>query len=99
METPQSAQPHQNSNVVYIGKKNAMAYVLAIVTSFNKGAQEVIIKARGSLISHAVDVEEILKHKFLPNTKIKDIRLITEKLQSREGHMSNVSAIEIVLTK
>ncbi|MEW6528940.1 MAG: DNA-binding protein Alba [Candidatus Micrarchaeota archaeon] len=103
-QTPLSAsqsvtQLHQNNNTVYIGKKNVMAYVLAIVTSFNKGAKEVVIKARGSLISRAVDTEEILKHKFLPDVKIKNIVLLTEKLESREGYMSNVSAIEIMLTK
>lgn len=99
---PQNAKPateRKDDNVVYIGKKGPMGYVLAIVTNFNRGSKEVIIKARGQLISRAVDVEEIVKHRFIPDVKIKDIRISTEELQSREGHMSKVSTIEIVLTK
>lgn len=76
-----------------------MGYVLAVVTNFNRGSQEVVIKARGHLISRAVDVEEIVKHRFVPGVKIKDIRIMTEDLQSRDGRPSKVSAIEIVLAK
>lgn len=96
------AQPREarkDDNVVYIGKKPAMSYVLAVVTNFNRGSQEVVIKARGLSISRAVDVEEIVKHRFMPNAKIKDIRIMTEDLQSRDGHPSKVSALEIVLSK
>ncbi len=51
-------------NVVFVGKKGTMAYVLAVVTQMNQGATEVIIKARGKAISRAVDVAEIVRHKF-----------------------------------
>lgn len=102
---PQQPQPAPHSperredNVVYVGKKPPMGYVLAVVTSFSKGSKDVVIKARGHLISRAVDVEEIVKHKFIPELKIKDIKIMTEDLQSRDGHPSKVSAIEIVVTK
>lgn len=99
MESEPRKEEHKNDNIVYIGKKGVMGYVLAVVTNFNKGSNEVIIKARGHLISRAVDVEEIVKHRFLPEIKIKDIKIITEELQSREGYMSKVSAIEITLSK
>ncbi|MBU0586579.1 DNA-binding protein Alba [Candidatus Micrarchaeota archaeon] len=88
-----------NDNTVYVGKKGVMGYVLAVVTNFNNGAAEVTIKARGHLISRAVDVEEIVKHRFVPDVKLKDIKLMTEELQSRDGHQSKVSAIEIILSK
>lgn len=104
---PQGMQPRtqnqrperKDDNVIYVGKKEVISYVLAVVTSFSKGFHEVTIKARGHLISRAVDVEEIVKHRFMPGVKIKDIKIMTEELQSREGHMSKVSAIEIVLAK
>ncbi|MFA5077765.1 MAG: DNA-binding protein Alba [Candidatus Micrarchaeia archaeon] len=85
--------------MVYIGKKGLMGYVLAVVTNFNKGSTEVIVKARGHLISRAVDVEEIVKHRFMPGIKIKEVRVTTEKLQSHDGRESNVSSLELVLIK
>ena len=38
-------------NTVYVGKKGAMAYVMAVVTQMNQGANEVFIKARGKAIA------------------------------------------------
>jgi len=46
-------------NTVFVGNKPVMNYVLAVVTQFNNGAQEVAIKARGKAISRAVDTAEI----------------------------------------
>ncbi|VVB98178.1 DNA/RNA-binding protein Alba 2 [uncultured archaeon] len=99
MKDKKPESPRQDDNVVYIGKKDVMGYVLAVVTNFNRGSTEVVIKARGQLISRAVDVEEIVKRRFLPNVKIKGIRVMTEDLQNRTGQQSNVSAIEIILSK
>ncbi len=89
----------KEENTVYIGKKGVMGYVLAVVTQFNNGANEVAIKARGKLISRGVDVVEIVRNRFMPNVKIKDIKLMTEELQNKDGKTSKVSAMEIVLTK
>jgi DNA-binding protein len=87
------------SNVVFVGKKPAMSYVLACVTQFNSGNGEVILRARGRAISHAVDVAEIVKNKFVTNTEIKDVKIGTEELESEQGEKINVSSIEIVLAK
>ncbi len=86
-------------NIVYIGKKPTMNYVLAVVTQFNSGSGEVVIRARGRSISRAVDVAEIVKNRFMPESKVRDIQITTEKLTGDEGRVSNVSAIEIYLTK
>jgi hypothetical protein len=48
-----------NMDCILVGNKNVMSYVLACVTLFNKGAEEVVIKARGRLISRAVDVSQV----------------------------------------
>jgi DNA-binding protein len=85
-------------NVVYIGSKPVMNYVLAVVTQFNNGASEVAIKARGKAISRAVDVVEVARNRFLEGAKLKDIKIGTEKIATDRGE-SNVSIIEIVLTK
>jgi len=88
-----------DSNIVFIGKKPAMSYVLACVTQFNDGKGEVILKARGRAISHAVDVAEIVRNKFVTNTEIKNVKIGTEEVQSEQGEKLNVSSIEIVLAK
>ena len=86
-------------NIVYIGKKPTMNYVLAVVTQFNSGSGKVVIRARGRSISRAVDVAEIVRNRFVTESKIRDIQILTEKMTGEEGRVSNVSAIEIYLTK
>ncbi len=86
-------------NVVYIGNKPVMNYVLAVVTQMNSGTSEVILKARGRAISRAVDVAEIVRNKFLLDVKLGSINISTEEVSNKEGTTSNVSAIEIYLNK
>ena len=50
-----------SSNVVLVGKKPVMNYVLATLTLLNQGVPEIIIKARGRAISKAVDTVEIVR--------------------------------------
>lgn len=88
-----------DNNVVFIGKKPAMSYVLACVTQFNDGRSEVILKARGRAISHAVDVAEIVKNKFLRDTEIKNVNIGTEEVENDSGDKLNISSIEIILGK
>ena len=91
------------ANSVLIGRKPIMNYVLACITLFHSGAKEVSIKARGRAISRAVDVAEILRKRFMPNLKIKEINIGTEQVQPKEEEGSstprNLSTIEIVLTQ
>lgn len=98
MEEQQPVQ-EKRENTVFIGKKGVMSYVLAVVTQFNNGASEVNIKARGKLISRAVDVAEIVRHRFVPEANVKGIVITTEELTSEDGSMSKVSAIDIALAK
>jgi DNA-binding protein Alba len=86
-------------NTVYIGKKPTMNYVLAVVTQFNSGSDEVVIKARGKSIGRAVDVAEITRNRFIPDTTIKDIVISTEQLTGEDGRTANVSSIEIFLNR
>lgn len=86
-------------NMVYIGKKPTMNYVLAVVTLFNSGKTEVIVKARGRSISRAVDVAEIVRSRFAPGSKVRDVRIATEKLTGDDGRTASVSSMEIYLTR
>jgi DNA-binding protein len=86
-------------NTVFVGKKPTMNYVLAVVTQFNSGSSEIVIKARGRAISRAVDVAEIVRHRFVSEAQIKEIKINTESLATEEGPEVNVSSIEIYMTK
>jgi len=88
-------------NIVYIGKKPLMNYVLAVVMQFNSGSEEVVIRARGRSISSAVDVAEVVRNRFVPDSKVKEIKISTEQMTvtGEEGRTVNVSAIEIYLTR
>jgi DNA-binding protein len=83
-------------NTVFVGNKPVMNYVLAVVTQFNNGAEEVAIKARGKAISRAVDTAEIALNRFLDNVSKKDIVTSTEIIDTDSGR-TNVSSIEILL--
>lgn len=85
-------------NVIFVGKKPTMNYVLAVVTQFNNNVDRIVIKARGKTISKAVDIAEITKHKFIPEAKYDNINIETEVLHGERGD-SNVSSIEITLTR
>ncbi|HDY74428.1 MAG TPA: DNA-binding protein Alba [Euryarchaeota archaeon] len=87
------------NNAVYVGKKNVMSYVLAVVTIFNKGEGKVQIMSRGRSISKAVDIAEITRNRFLPEVKVSDIKIGTEEMTTKEGTKTKVSTIEITLKK
>lgn len=84
--------------VVFVGNKPVMNYVLAVVTQFNSGAKDVKIMARGRAISRAVDVAEVSRSRFLPDVRVMGIYISTETLDTDRG-ATNVSAIEITLGK
>jgi len=89
-----------DENVIYVGSKPPMSYVLAVVTQFQSGgSDEVVIKARGRAISRAVDAAEITRNRFIKDAEVKDIKIGTESITNEEeGRTSNVSSIEIILT-
>jgi len=89
-------------NVIFVGKKPNMSYVLAAVTQFTHGQKEIHIKARGQSISKAVDVAEIVRNKFVTDAKITKITTGTEQLKGSEGSSKEfvgVSTIEITMSK
>ena len=86
-----------DENTIFVGNKPPMSYVLAVVTQFNRGSEEAVIKARGRAISRAVDTAEIVRNKFVTDAKVKDIKIGTESVTNEEGRTSNVSSIEIFL--
>ncbi len=90
----------RNDNIVFVGKKPVMSYVLACLTLFQSGTVDITLKARGRAISKAVDAAQILTKKFVPEVKVKSVELGTELVKSDDsGTSSNVSSMEIHLSK
>ncbi|MBA7631399.1 hypothetical protein ES703_38930 [subsurface metagenome] len=87
-----------SESIVYIGSKPILAYVTAIMTSFNQNPDKVVLKARGRSISSAVDAAEVTRTRFLSDIT-SEISIGTEEMQGDEGGTRNVSTIEIIMRK
>jgi DNA-binding protein len=93
------AQERAEDNVIFVGRKPSMAYVLGVIIQFNNGKKEVLIKARGRAISRAVDVAEIVRRKFVSDAVVKSIDIGTEEKELEDKTKINVSTITIALEK
>ena len=94
----QSKEP----NVIFVGRKPPMNYVLGIITSFTgSNAKEVTLKARGRSINTAVDAAEIARHRFLKDLNVAKITIGTEEMPPREGESRArmISTMEITLKR
>ena len=99
-EEEKTEKPVQVSeNTVLIGKKPIMNYVVACLTFFNSGVKKITVKARGRAISRAVDTVELLRRVFIKDLQLQDIKIGTEEVTRSEGQKTNVSTIEITVTK
>jgi DNA-binding protein len=87
-----------DDNMVFVGKKPTMSYVLAVMTQMQRGLSEIHIRARGRSISRAVDVAEVVRSRFAQDMK-RDIEIGTEIVEDRDKRQMNVSTIDIRLTK
>ncbi len=88
----------EEQNIVYIGKKPVMSYVLAVITHFNTpGAKIVVLKARGMSITTAVDVAEITRRRFMDKLQVDNIVIGTEEMKQEDGSPRGVSFMEITL--
>lgn len=100
--TGENVNKRNDDNVIFVGGKPFMNYITGVVMQFTtKGANEVIIKARGKFIARAVDIAEVCRKRFLKDQgiKIKDIIINSEEFENREGRKVNVSTMDIVLSK
>ena len=105
-EKPKNERPSKSvqqapsgETTVLVGKKPVMNCVIACLTFFNSGGKKVVVKARGRAISRAVDTVELLRRAFLKDLQLQAINICTEEVTRGEGQKTNVSAIEITLTR
>lgn len=91
----------QQSQIIYIGKKDTISYVLVAVTILNK-SDVCSIQARGRQISKAVDIAEITRRKFLQDMiEVDDVIIGSEDIISNEEGIppKTVSTIDIILKR
>jgi len=93
---PEKPSKPAEKNIVYIGNKPSMSYVMAALFQLHQGTNELVFKARGRAISRAVDVVEITRRRFMKNLAVKDIKIGTE-IVGGEGDQRNVSTIELTV--
>jgi len=84
-------------NMVRIGKKPTMNYVVACVTLFNTGVPEVLVRARGQSITKAIDTVEMLRRAFFKNVQVRSVDIGTEDVTRDDGSTASLSTIEIML--
>jgi DNA-binding protein len=98
-EPEETREREKKDNIVFIGQKTAMNYVMACLTVIQAGFKEVTLKARGKAISRAVDVAEILRNRFMKDKMIvKSITSGTELLERQDRGKFSVSTIDVVLS-
>ena len=89
----------EQANLVRIGKKPIMNYVVACVTLFNSGAEQIMVRARGQAITKAVETVLMLRDSFLKDLEIEDITIGSEEVTRQDGSRGSISTIEILLEK
>lgn len=87
----------ENVDVVFVGKRTVMNYVMVALELINDGADKVVLKARGKLMSKVVDTVEVLRNRFVPDAKVESIIIGTEQL-TNEGVTRNVSTLDITVS-
>jgi len=85
-------------SMVIVGKKNAMSYVTACITLFNRGEREIVLRARGRNIENCINTIMLLRRGFYPNLKIKEINLGSDEMLRDDGRRRYVSFLEAVIT-
>jgi len=81
-------------NHIFIGKKPVMSYAMSALIQLAQTG-EVVLKARGMVISRAVDVAEIITKRLGNNAyEVKNVVIDTERVGEGEN-ARNVSTIEI----
>lgn len=90
---------NEDDNVIFIGSKPPMNYVIAILTEFKKSSV-VIVKARGRTIGKAVEAAELVHRKFLETAVVYDVKLGLENIiDNKTNKPMDIPSIEIFLRK
>ena len=85
-------------NHIFVGKKPVMSYAMSAMVQLAQSG-EIVLKARGMVISRAVDVAEIVTKRLGNNNfEVRNIHIDTERIGEGD-EVRNVSTIEIIVGK
>src|SRR5438445_7021591 len=87
----------EEANVVRIGKKPIMNYVVACMPLLNTGVADVMVRGRGQSITKAVEVVDMLRRAFMKNIRIHSVDIGTEEVRREDGSTASLSMIEIIV--
>src|SRR5439155_7040775 len=87
----------EDPNMVRIGKKPIMNYVVACMTCLNTGVADVMVRGRGQSITRAVEVVDMLRRAFMKNIRIHTVDIGTEEVKREDGSTASLSMIEIIV--
>jgi len=85
---------------VIVGRyKPILNYVTACITIFNRGEEQVTLRARGDAINVAVDAVQLLRNRFLSDVNIQKITIDGEAVKTKDGRILNLPVIEITISR
>jgi len=84
--------------VVVVGRKKPMRYVTACITLFNRGEDEVILRARGRNMENCIKTIMLLRKGFYSDLKVKEINIGSDMISSGD-RVRYVSYLEVVLKR
>src|SRR3989442_14353941 len=84
-------------NMVRIGKKPIMNYVVACMTLLNTGVADVMVRGRGQSITKAVEVVDMLRRALMKTIRSQSVDIGTEEVKREDGSTASLSMIEIIV--
>lgn len=81
--------------MLYVGKEHPDHYVAKMREMIDKGAERIVLKARGRAISRAVDVSQVASRTL--GLRIGSVRIDTERRRLRDGREIGLSTMEITM--
>lgn len=80
------------AGVVLVGRKPVASYIQAILTAVARGADEVVLKARGMNISRAVDVSQLAIKTVLKGFEVSSVTIGSEEVTGVSGGSGTAEA-------
>ena len=94
-EKVEAPPPEKKAKMLFVGKRPVGAYVM-LAKTFLSSEEEILLAARGKLISKLVIVAEILKRNRF---SVKEMSISSDQMTNRAGKSVYVAIMTITLTK
>ncbi len=85
--------------VIVGASKPVMNYVTACVTLFNKGEEQITIRARGKAISNAVEVVQLLRNTLMNDIVMSNANVDGESVSTKDGRDLILPVLELIISR